>query len=383
MTQAQIIEIENLLASIYYDPSHSASYKGISPLLKEVNRILVESGRPKLPRQTVVDWAEKQDSYTSIKNSRIKFPTNPYKIPKLDSQAGSDMIDMRKFKKENDDFSWILVFMNLYSRFVWTEAVKSKDAKSVLNAIKKILARIPFKHQSLQTDRGGEYYNQHLLEFLKEQDIKLFSTGSSVFPVERFNRTFLARLFRYQTAKNTRRWVSVLQDLTDSYNNGFHTAISATPYEILNGLKEVKNVRTSKAYEAQFQKYVNQDRKYALPINQLVRLSYDPHHGNPFQKSYHSRWTDELFRVAEIIDKPGRRLLYKVKSIGEPAELIQNTFYANELSKVNEAFLSGSLHIDKILKYRGKGKKREALVTWKNYPKDYTTWQSVSTLFDI
>jgi hypothetical protein len=383
MAQAQIIDIENLLSKIYYDPSNPASYRGVSPLLKEVNRILAESQRTKLPRETVVDWLEKQDSYTSIKNSRINFPTNPYKIPQLNSQAGSDMIDMSKFEDENDGNRWILVFMNLYSRFVWTEALKSKDALSVLNGLIKILARVPFKHQSLQTDRGSEYYNKHFLAYLKENDIILFSTGSSVFPVERFNRTFLAIIFRYQTAKNTRNWVSVLQDLTDSYNNAFHTAISATPYEILNGLKEPKNVRTSKAYKIQFEKYAKQDRKYILPINQLVRLSYDPHHGNPFQKSYHGRWTDEMFRVAEIIDKPNQRLLYKVKTIGEPSELIQNTFYANELSKVNEDFLKGALHIDKILRYRGVGKKREALVTWKNYPKDYQTWQSVHTLFDI
>jgi hypothetical protein len=235
----------------------------------------------------------------------------------------------------------------------------------------------------LQVDRGREWYNEHFKQYLQEQGMKMFSTGSSVFPVERFNRTFLSRLYRYQTAENARKWSSVLMQLTDSYNNAFHTAIGATPAEIQTGVKEVKNVRTSKAYENQFLKYVNRDRKYKLALNQLVKLSYDPQHGNPFEKGYHGRWTDELFRVSKIIDHPNQRVLYKVKTIGEPSEEIQNTFYADELSKVNEAFLSGELQIDKILKYRGKGKNREALVTWKNYPKNYRTWQSVSTLVDI
>jgi hypothetical protein len=383
MTQAQIIEIENLLSEVYHDTSNPASYQGISPLLKEVNRILAASNRAQIPRQTVVDWMEKQNAYTTIKNSRVKFPTNPYKIPQLNSQLGSDLIDLSKFSSFNNGYRWILVIMNLYSRFVWTEPLKSKNALSVLEGTKKIMSRMPFKHQSLQTDRGTEYYNVHFRKYVSENDINHFSTGSSVFPVERFNRTILSRIFRYQTAKNTRDWVTVLENLTHSYNNTIHSAIGATPYEILNGIKEIKKIRTSKAYQAQFEKYAKQDRKYALSVNQLVKLSYDPHHGNPFQKSYHGRWTEELFRVAAVVDKPGQRLLYKVKTIGEPSELIQNTFYANELSKVNEAFLSGSLHIDKILKYRGKGKKREALVTWKNYPKEYQTWQLADTLLDI
>src|SRR5579859_5177379 len=127
MTQAKIKEIEELLSRIYYDPSNSASFRGVSPLLTEVNKILLASKRTKLPRQVVVDWLQKQDSYTTIKDSRVRFPTNPYKIPKLTSQAGIDLIDLSKFENENLGFRWILVFMSMYSRFVWTEP----DRKSI------------------------------------------------------------------------------------------------------------------------------------------------------------------------------------------------------------------------------------------------------------
>src|SRR5215470_2373650 len=125
MAQAEINDLENELKNIYYNISNPASYRGITPLFNEINRIRAEAGRVKVPRTVVVNWLQKQDAYSTIKDSPVQFPRNPYKIPKLESQLGGDLIDLNAYAKENDGNKWILVVMNLYSRFVWTEPAKS------------------------------------------------------------------------------------------------------------------------------------------------------------------------------------------------------------------------------------------------------------------
>jgi len=50
--------------------------------------------------------------------------------------------------------------------------------------------------------------------------------------VERFNRTFKTKMYRYFTYANTRRYVVVLDDLVRSYNNTYHRSIGMAPIEV-------------------------------------------------------------------------------------------------------------------------------------------------------
>ena len=47
--------------------------------------------------------------------------------------------------------------------------------------------------------------------------------------VERFNRTFKQRLYRYMTTYNTPNYLSSLPSLVDGYNASFHRSIGMAP----------------------------------------------------------------------------------------------------------------------------------------------------------
>ena len=65
-----------------------------------------------------------------------------------------------------------------------------------------------------------EFYNKPFQSWLKEKDIHHFSTqgDAKAALVERFNRTFKERLYRYFTTANTLKFEDVLQDLVQGYN---------------------------------------------------------------------------------------------------------------------------------------------------------------------
>ena len=81
MAQAQIDEIHNLLNERYYDLSNPSSYRSIDVLLKDINQIQKEADRPKVSRSTVKEWLEGEETYSALKQSRIHFQKNKYKIP--------------------------------------------------------------------------------------------------------------------------------------------------------------------------------------------------------------------------------------------------------------------------------------------------------------
>ena len=50
--------------------------------------------------------------------------------------------------------------------------------------------------------------------------------------VERFNRTIKTRIWKYLSDSGTVRWVDVIQDLVDAYNNSRHRLIGMAPADV-------------------------------------------------------------------------------------------------------------------------------------------------------
>ena len=50
--------------------------------------------------------------------------------------------------------------------------------------------------------------------------------------VERFNRTFQNKMYKYFTAKDTLTYINVLPQLVSSYNNTYHRSIKIKPSQV-------------------------------------------------------------------------------------------------------------------------------------------------------
>ena len=50
--------------------------------------------------------------------------------------------------------------------------------------------------------------------------------------VERFNLTLKTRMWKYFTAKNTRVYIDILQDIVQGYNNSYHRSIGRAPASV-------------------------------------------------------------------------------------------------------------------------------------------------------
>ena len=72
----------------------------------------------------------------------------------------SDLVEMQQFSKWNKGYRYLLMVLDVFSKYGWIVPLKDKKGETVAEAFKKIFKE-GRKPQYLWTDKGKEYYNKH------------------------------------------------------------------------------------------------------------------------------------------------------------------------------------------------------------------------------
>ena len=73
----------------------------------------------------------------------------------------SDLVEMQQFSKWNKGYRYLLMVLDVFSKYGWIVPLKDKKGETVAEAFKKIFKE-GRKPQYLWTDKGKEYYNKHV-----------------------------------------------------------------------------------------------------------------------------------------------------------------------------------------------------------------------------
>ena len=350
------------LEMTYFNPLHPGSYSGVDKFYRSIDNY---------SRINVKQWLKGQDAYTLHKPVHYKFKRNKVIVSGIDSQWDLDLIDMIKYRQSNDGYQYILVAIDIFSRYAWTRALKTKTGKDVKVALNEIFQ--DRKPSTIRTDKGSEFKNKVVQTLFKQEHIHHFVTHNEVKAnyVERLNRTLKIKLSRYFSHKQSHRWINVLNDITHSYNNTYHRSIKQPPQSVTNENQELiwKINFATKTYKS--------DNEFLLKLGDLVRIS---HIRRVFQREYDERYTDELFRISSRRKRVGLNV-YILKDLQD--EPVLGTFYEPELQHVTPD-LSGVFKIEKVLKSRKRrGHEKEYLVKWRGYPKKFNSWVKSSDMQEI
>ena len=210
-------ELNRFLSRVYVSPKHAASFSGLDKLYR-----MAKNQFPSVTRKEIQKWAENNLSYSLHKPSRRTFKRNKVYAPEIDSLWEADLAFVQDVAKENDGVNYLLVIIDVLSKYVWVRAMK--------NAFDSILSE-GRKPEKLRTDKGTEIVNESFQQYLKKKGIQFYTANNEpkASVVERVNRTLKSKLYRYFTAVNSLRYIDVLQDLVDSYNNTYHRSIGRAP----------------------------------------------------------------------------------------------------------------------------------------------------------
>ena len=188
------------------------------------------SGARRFPKQ----WPQLQDTYTLHKPMRKKFKQRKTIVLGACFQMQADLVDFSLLKSYNDNYKYILVVVDVFSKKAFTAYLKSKSSSDMIEAFECVMPEIG-KFSKLQTDVGREFLNRPFQIWLKQHRIEYFylqnfDTKATI--AEHFIRTLKERLWRYFTYTNSRRYVEVLPALVESYNNTHYRSIRCDPNSV-------------------------------------------------------------------------------------------------------------------------------------------------------
>ena len=200
-----------------------------------------------------------------------------------DNIWGVDFTDMQSLSKFNKGFKYLLCAIDLFSKYAWVIPVKDKKGTSIVNASKKIISEGQRKPNKIWVDQGSELYNQCFKDFLKINNIEMYSTfneGKSVV-VERFIRTLKNKICKHMTTISKNVYIDSLNDIVNRYNNTIHRSIEMKPIDVMGDSYVEYNEDFNKKGRkfkvndhVRISKYKNIFAKRYVPCSKLVRRSF-------------------------------------------------------------------------------------------------------------
>jgi hypothetical protein len=283
----------------------------------------------------------------------------------------TDLVDLRTLSKFNSGYKYILNVIDIFSRFAWSVPLIDKTGRSVVTALANLFKdRKPI---TIQSDKGTEFVNATVQKYLKREGVEFHTTHNPDIKgavIERLNRTFKTKMYKFFTKFNTFRYLDILNDLVTSYNTAVHSTLGMPPADV-----SPANIYT-------VWKRVN-NLQARIPVGQVkfmvgehVRISKQK---VLFAKGYEQAYSTEVFRVAKIIQRRPQPV-YELTDL--QGRLIEGLFYNYELVKVTIT-PDTEFQIQKIVRTRNKNGIRQLLVNWRGYDESFNSWVNAGDIRDL
>ena len=349
---------EQGLRDLYYDPV--TGYQSVERLYQKA----VKEGI-NVSRKSVKEWLKTQDTYTRYKSVVRRHDFRKTWVSYLGEQVQLDLVDMGKYKNKNKGYYWILTAIEILSRYAFAIPVYRKDTKNMTKAVGELLRqfheRFGIYPKLAQFDDGLEFHNVGVKTLLEKHGVKYFSTNSDkkAAVVERFNRTLKTSMWKYFYSKGTYRWIDILDDLVENYNNTKHSSILMKP-------ADVTKENESQVWTTLFGHALGGFPLPKYKVGDKVRISK---YKSIFTKGYEANFTEEIFSVNRVVR--GDPNVYVLNDEG--GEEIIGKFYEEELSAV-EKTEDATYRVEKILKRKKVKGVKMVLVKWAGYEDKHNSW---------
>jgi len=353
---------QKYLKDIYYNPANPASFSGPDKLFHFVQK----NGRYNLSKYKLRKWLSSQEPYSLQRPYRRPQNRTSIVVAGIDDQWSADLMDVDKFAKYNDGYRYILVVIDVFSKYLWLRKLKDKKGEYVAKAYESIFneGRKPNK---IRTDKGQEFCARAVQSVFQKEGIRhLYAQNEVKASIsERVIKTIKTKIYRYFTYKQSSRYIDKLQSFADGYNHTIHSTIDIEPAKVRKRNEETVRLSTYLARP--------NDRKpvkqliFKFKVGDKVRITQLR---NIFSREYDEKWTGEVFNISSRFWR-NNTPIYRIKDYN--GEEITGTFYQSELQKID--IKDDELwKIEKILKTKGKGHNTQLYVKWLNWPYKFDSW---------
>ena len=121
----------------------------------------------------------------------------------------------------------------MFNKYAWVAPLKYRKGITIVNAFQKKISKRR-KPNKIWVDQGAEFYNNLFKKFLKNNNIKMYSTYNAQKSVvaERFIRPLQNKLFKHMATVSKSVYFDMLDDIINKCNNTVHRTIKMKPIDV-------------------------------------------------------------------------------------------------------------------------------------------------------
>ena len=169
---------EQFLKENYFDPKKPASYSG--PI--KIFRYLKSNGYEDVSYKDVVNWLKDQEVYSLHQGANKPKKRSRIVVEGIDSQWDIDLMDVGSLAKKNEGVKFLLTAIDLFSKYLFVRALKSKKADVVKSALESIFKK-GGKRKICRFDQGKEFSNKAVEVLLKKMALNIFPLKMRQMPI--------------------------------------------------------------------------------------------------------------------------------------------------------------------------------------------------------
>ena len=251
-----------------------------------------------------------------LRQTKPKRVFNSINSTKPLEQVNIDLMVMDKIatKKGNRGFSYALVIIDIYSRYLWVIPIKTKSGSDSLAGWKRAFPKGSRQPKNITSDSGSEFKGV-FGKYLRDNNIshRTVEVGDhrSLGLVDRVIRTIRRKLRLLWETNNNFDWVSHIDRVVKEYNNKIHSTVKGKPIDILNGRRENKQEITRSNL---IMKFNVGDR-----VRRLLKRNTFEKGGKQWSKTIHT-----------VRSREGFKLILNDGSKYSPRDLLKTEFKNND-----------------------------------------------------
>jgi len=292
-----------------------------APSLKEIYEA---AGRPGVAKFR--DAAKRRGVQLTVKQARdfvqaqsvaqvfAPAPRSEGKVtsPELNARWQADLVDYKtRSPEKNEGHRLILVVIDVFSRFLYAEPLKTKESVEVAQAFERILRRAGVLPKELSTDSGAEFKGA-FSEMLRRRGVsqRFKEQINHLAVVDAAIRTLKDTLKKDMTAKSSDSWLDSLPAAVKAYNGNSHAAILNTAPEDVKSTPVLQyELEKQSGLDAAHNAKVHQDRMVRLRSAGAFRLVLPR---STWVRSGQPRYSDKVYELdyfvgPDVVAKDGTR----------------------------------------------------------------------------
>ena len=193
----------------------------------------------------------------------------------------------------NRQYKYVLLLIDCFTKMIYVAPMKKKMGQWAADAFESIFKTVPRLPVNLVTDGGTEFFNSDVQKVFDSYGIHHYRaptrTAFKASVAERAVRTIKTRLQRYFKVRKQRKWIDVIDQIVENYNNTPHSATGLPPLDVNDSNRK------------QVYKKLYPESKVSvvcrLKVGDRVRKLRQK---EEWEKGYTENWSEEIYIVASV-----------------------------------------------------------------------------------